>query len=573
MPNESPVNFQELLVRGQVLFRPIVDLGNGEVHGYVATLRGPPDSHLHAPESLYAEARKSDRLQELEGRYWQAAVERFSDLGLSGRLYLRLGFGIFLSHKIRSVQIGKSIRKAGRECVVVELRLGPDFQGWRTLHKAMARFGEQGYSVALAGAPQVPQGISPAYFKLGRHHVFDLDRDPAKAGFVADLVEKLNALGTTVIAEGIGTRGEYLVLRELGVKLGQGDFIGRWSANPSRSLSRDVEDILALRGEPVKPSAACGNLIEPAPPFRLSDTNERVFRALDENPELSVAAVVDDRGAPVGLIHRIAFIDRFARQYQRELYGRKSCAELMDRNPLIVDRNISIHELGRLVSGDQRHVSQGFIFTEKGKYLGVGTSQCLINRIAEMQIRAARHANPLTGLPGNIPVEECIDGLIASRQDFCVCHFDLDHFKPFNDVHGFSLGDAMIRMTAKVIVSGCDPGTDFVGHIGGDDFIVVFRSEDWETRARDMLDRFGESRLKFFDAEVIAGGGYLAPNRRGEEEFHPLVSLSIGAVQVAAGFRGSRLDIAAVAAESKKMAKRLPGNALFVNQRRLVQAS
>jgi diguanylate cyclase (GGDEF)-like protein len=243
----------------------------------------------------------------------------------------------------------------------------------------------------------------------------------------------------------------------------------------------------------------------------------------------------------------------------------------MDPEPLIVDRNISIQELSRLLAEDQRHVTLGFIFTENGLYLGVGTSQNLIHEITEMQIQSARYANPLTGLPGNSPIDEHIDALLASEEPFCVCYFDLDNFKPFNDVYGFSMGDAMIQMTAKIISEQCDREIDFVGHIGGDDFIALFRSTDWEERCRTILERFGADVMSFFNPHDIERGGYVTENRRGEKEFHNLSSLSVGVVPVQPKIFKSHRDIAAVAAESKKMAKKMHGNSLFINQRNYAQ--
>ena len=307
-------------------------------------------------------------------------------------------------------------------------------------------------------------------------------------------------------------------------------------------------------------------ILEKAPVFSLENNNEEVFQVFEKNTQLSVVAVTNNK-VPVGLINRSVFINRFARPYQRELYGKKSCSTFMDPEPLIVDKNISIQELSRLLAEDQRHVSLGFIFTENGHYLGVGTSQKLIHEITEMQIQSARFANPLTGLPGNSPIDEHIDTLLAGDEPFCVCYFDLDNFKPFNDVYGFSMGDAMIQMTAKVIGGQCDPEIDFVGHIGGDDFIALFRSTDWETRCRTILERFGADVMSFFAQQDIDRGGYVTENRRGEKEFHNLSSLSVGAVPVQPKVFKSHRDIAAVAAESKKMAKKMHGNSLYINQR------
>jgi diguanylate cyclase (GGDEF)-like protein len=107
-----------------------------------------------------------------------------------------------------------------------------------------------------------------------------------------------------------------------------------------------------------------------------------------------------------------------------------------------------------------------------------------MREITQMQIHAARYANPLTQLPGNVPINEHIDRLLESGTRFWVCYFDLDHFKPFNDVYGYRRGDDVIQLTGNILTSNCDPDRDFVGHIGGDDFMVLFQSETGSSAAR-----------------------------------------------------------------------------------------
>jgi diguanylate cyclase (GGDEF)-like protein len=103
----------------------------------------------------------------------------------------------------------------------------------------------------------------------------------------------------------------------------------------------------------------------------------------------------------------------------------------------------------------------------------MGNGHDLLRLISTLQMNAARYANPLTLLPGNTPICEQIDLLIQASASFVVCYLDLDHFKPFNDVYGFQKGDEVIQLTARLISKACGM-FDFVGHIGGDDFIVLF---------------------------------------------------------------------------------------------------
>jgi len=561
--------------RLNVLFQPIVDLANSSIIGYEGQIRGPSDELLHSPVLLYRLAKQADRLLDLENLCCQLIADSFVELKLQGILFLNLDVDVFLKHKFKEVQVIPALEKAGidQQSVVITLcvREPYDIDNPHFLPKIISRYSELGYKVAVKDQGEIfqtQQEIYPACVKINRHLIQDIDKDPIKVQLLKSLLENAGNSGFITLVEGIETRGELLLAKELGISLGQGCFIARPGRKPVRVTPSEITHILSGNEEHAANNEHSGinAILERAPVFALENNNEEVFQVFEKNPQLSVVAVTNNK-MPVGLINRSVFINRFARPYQRELYGKKSCTTFMDPEPLIVDKNISIQELSRLLVEDQRHVSLGFVFTENGLYLGVGTSQKLIHEITEMQIQSARYANPLTGLPGNSPIDEHVDALLKNEEPFCVCYFDLDNFKPFNDVYGFSMGDAMIQMTAKIISAQCESELDFIGHIGGDDFIVLFRSQDWETRCRTMLEKFGTDVMTFFKQADIERGGYVIENRRGEREFHNLTSLSVGVVPVKPRVFKSHRDIAVVAAEAKKMAKKMHGNSLYINQR------
>jgi GGDEF domain-containing protein len=198
----------------------------------------------------------------------------------------------------------------------------------------------------------------------------------------------------------------------------------------------------------------------------------------------------------------------------------------------------------------------------------MGAVQDLMREITHMQIQAARYANPLTQLPGNVAINEHLNKLLQSEDACVVAYCDLDHFKPFNDVYGYAKGDEIILLTARCLNDVIDTEIDFLGHIGGDDFVIIFRSPDWQARCQRALDCFGHEVMAFFSDSDITQGGYSTANRKDEMEFHALTSLSIGAVEALPRLYDSYLEVATVAAEVKKHAKAIKGNSLYVNQRK-----
>lgn len=270
----------------------------------------------------------------------------------------------------------------------------------------------------------------------------------------------------------------------------------------------------------------------------------------------------------VGIVDRNQFLQLYASRYGPELYGRQPITTIMSR-PVIVEKDTPVENVSHVLTNSEAwRTSTDFIISDRQTYLGTASVFDLLRRITELQIRAARYANPLTLLPGNVPITETISDILAASRPFTVCYCDIDNFKPFNDKYGYARGDDIIRMLATVIVERVDPQLDFVGHIGGDDFIIVFLSDDWSDRCERLMRSFANLLERFYDPDDLANGGIQSVDRRGNMVFFPLMSLSIGAVPVpqnCAPF--SAHDIATLASEAKSQAKRVEGNSLFTDRR------
>jgi diguanylate cyclase (GGDEF)-like protein len=568
------------------LFQPVIDLRHCTVIGYEALVRGPSDSPLHSPIKLLRLAHQAGLAYEIEKMCADVQVAAFVALKLPGRLFLNFSPNVLLLHGLLNKGSYNLFQNTGLEPSQVVIELAE--HGYTAdysldmLLSATRRYRDLGVKIALEDLGEGSSNLRlwselrPDYIKIDRHLIQGVDKDPVKAQFVRSIQEIARSANSEVIAEGVETRAELEAASHLGISCAQGYHIARPVSVPSAVISAEVISTLRHTAQRIIGSDQVHDprseiekqLLIRAPAVLPGMHNQEIFKLFEEDDSLLAVTVVDTDGQPLGLINRYHLIDRFARPYRHELYGKKPCTTFMDPEPLIVDRGLSIVELGQVIANaDSRHITNGFIITEQGRYLGIGTTQQLMRVISEMQIQMARYANPLTQLPGNVPINEEIDRMLTAGISFVACYVDLDHFKPFNDVYGFTKGDDIIRLTGQVVTSVIDAELDFVGHIGGDDFIVLFRSEDWEQRCQMALQKFGELIPEFFSADDRERGGYVTENRKGQMEFHPLTSVSIGAVHVEPGMFTSRLEVARVAAEAKKKAKGIAGNSFFVNQR------
>ncbi|MBX9799533.1 MAG: GGDEF domain-containing protein, partial [Burkholderiaceae bacterium] len=482
------------------LFQPIIRMQSGEIIGYEGLIRGPSDSPLHSPLNLFKVARACNLSVEVEHLCRRITLEKFAELRLPGKLFLNVSPECLIQPDVKHGETLGYIHEVGinPERVIIELTESQPTYDYDLLREAVTHYRAMGFRIAI---DDLGEGFSslrlwselrPEYVKIDMHFVQGINLDPIKLQFVRSIQEIAEKSGTIVIAEGIETDAELLMIRDLGVVYGQGYKIARPHANPATTLSIDLRNLLRHNGVAVYPHEngrghkmlTAMKLLRSVKAVAPEVHNNRIYEMFNNDPTLEVIPVVSN-GIPVGLITRANLIDRFARPYLRELHGKKSCTLFMDANPLITDKNTALHALSQIiVDADRHHLFNGFIITDNGQYMGMGNAHDLMREITQMQINAARYANPLTLLPGNVPIDEHIDRLLENGTRFCACYIDLDHFKPYNDVYGYRKGDDMLRLTSKILSGHCDPQKDFVGHIGGDDFIILFQSEDWEQRCR-----------------------------------------------------------------------------------------
>ena len=184
--------------------------------------------------------------------------------------------------------------------------------------------------------------------------------------------------------------------------------------------------------------------------------------------------------------------------------------------------------------------------------------------------QAARDLSPLTGLPGNFKITAEIEDCIREERSFALVHGDLDNFKAFNDHYGFMRGDGVIKFCAdSLLVAGgeCGDSEVFVGHVGGDDFVIITDPAHVEEFCKAAIRVFDDGILDFYDTADALQGYIEVTDRRGEQRAYPISSVSMG---VAANSRRkitSEWEASAIASEMKEYAKREPGSVYEIDRR------
>lgn len=580
----SPIGTsQELLdiIRARSLtsvFQPVVDLQTPNLFGYEALTRGPADSALHSPMALFDTAGRYGLMGALEFACREVACSRFTQLGGTGKLFLNVSPMSLIEPGYQQGMTTRILTELGlpAERLVIELSEQYPLEDYHLMRNATEHFRRMGFEIAIDDLGAGYAGLRawselrPDYVKVDRHFIEQIDTDPVKREFLRSILDIANELGCRVVAEGIETLEQLETVRAMGVHYGQGYFLGRPETVPAAPAIVCARLGAAPQRTPrsLRRSQQVGDIALSAPAIDEETPLNAVVDLFHVHRNLSSLPVLRDK-IPIGLVRRDTILELFAARYSRELYGRRPARLFLDRDTLIMPAASTLEEVSqRLTAGGDQPLAQDFIISRDGEFFGIGKPSALLRKITEQQIRSARYANPLTQLPGNVPIHELLEELLEQREPFRVAYFDLDHFKPFNDRYGYTRGDEVILLLAQLLVTHLDVGSNFVGHVGGDDFVVVLREPDWEEGCRTVLQQFGHEIGQYYDREALTAGGIQALNRVGESQFFPLLSLSVGVVRPDPASCHSYHAVAALAMDAKQAAKRIPGSALFISRRR-----
>ena len=183
-------------------------------------------------------------------------------------------------------------------------------------------------------------------------------------------------------------------------------------------------------------------------------------------------------------------------------------------------------------------------------------------------------ASPLTGLPGNLAIEKEIERRLVGKRPFSLCHVDLDNFKAFADKYGYAWGSEVIKEVASIItdLNISDDEGDFVGHIGGDDFVIISDPRRAENHCSQLIKKFDGHITKFYSEKDRQKGFIIGKDRQGIQQKFPLITMSVAMVTDDGTRFKNPLDMAKKAAELKEYAKTLPGSN-YVKQEDLEKVS
>lgn len=573
---------QDIISKADIrsVFQPILSLRDGSVLGYEALSRGPQGSELESPERLFFVAERCDRLWDLELLCRTKALAALQRIGIDSNIFLNVNPNVIEDKKFQQGFTKEYLKEYGinPENIIFEITERSAIENINEFKKIISNYKNQDYKIAIDDAGAGYSGLNlisdiyPHYLKLDMNLIRGIDKDNIKQALVRSLCEFTRITGTELIAEGIETSSELQTLIEIGVHYGQGYFIQRPSSVLSQipaDLIRTVTNLNAKKNHIFGYNLSeiyIGNLCINAVTVNESVTISQAYEMLKNNEGVPGFCITGE-GLVLGVVTRDRLNSMVGGQYGYSLYSRRNISSIMNREFLSVDCKMPVNAAARLAMSRPDATVYDFItVTLDAKYYGIVTIKDLLNKTIEIEVTNATHLNPLTALPGNILIEKKLSEALRLASPCCVLYLDLDNFKSYNDVYGFENGDRVIKKVADIITNHITE-PNFVGHVGGDDFIAIIDARDIkqvECFCQNILSEFAETITDYYKAEDVENGYIISKNRHGFEEQFPLLSFSIAGVMIEGkGF----LDVYGISEEAsriKKECKQITGNAFLI---------
>jgi EAL domain-containing protein (putative c-di-GMP-specific phosphodiesterase class I)/GGDEF domain-containing protein len=563
------------------VFQPIFGFREGRILGYEALIRGPAGSLVQTPMELFAAAQEAGLAMELNIACAQEVLRAFARGGLSGSVFLNISPQIIMQSGFDQERAARFLRGLDLEPARVVIELTEDYPtvDFRLVHESLMLYRAMGFRVAIDdlgegfASLRLWSELRPEFVKADKHFVAGIASDPVKLHFLRAIQHIAENSGSQVIAEGIENAADFRVAKDIGIACGQGWFIGRPAESPNTRLGAEAQLAYADARVPVVPAPRLRAGTEPcardflqavapaAPDESCASVLER-FAALASATAIPVVGA----GGVEGVVSRTQ-AELVAASSDGARLTMRPCREFMDEAPIRVEASLDLGALtALLVESDPRHLADGFVILSSGRYLGMGRSADVMRALQTSRVLAARYTNPLTLLPGQVPINEHLERLLAAQVPFATWFVEVDRMRGLNDSEGFARGDALIHAAARLLEAACQPGVDFAGHVSGSRFVVLMQSEDWGPRAERAVADFRTVVAAHAPPDAVERGYFIARGRDGRERVRPLPRLAIGILPVLPGVFESRHEVVSAAKQAAHHALSEPGSGIYVDQ-------
>ena len=512
-------------------FQAIVNIETNELIGWEAFSKGPVGPCSDTP-SLFNSVADAGIMKPFDLMCIHNAAKYFERLQLENLLFVNFSNEMLLAISRLKGQVGDLIAESQvpPTKMVLEIDESSARNNTKELIEAVHFFHTQGFQIAIddlvdsiEDSQSLWAELKPDFVKIDRRFIKNINLDASKQKFVRGVVAVARSVNAKVIAEGVETKAELKTLRALGLHLIQGYLIHRPELSPLRPNLSDFDSTTKISNTKLACDLVTSN--KSVPPQTLVKDVHKLF---EEKVFISSLAVVEnDTGHAIGMVYRSDFMNKFSSRQRRDVVEQKPISSEMNKEFLNVDSHLQLEQVSHLVTSKARiHSEQDFVISNQDKFLGVGTTIDLLRKITQLHQEPGQQLNQISMMPGSIPIGDCVNQLLEKGVQFTIVLFDLNHFKSFNNHYGHPKGDEILVIFSELLLKYFNQETDFTGHIGGDDFIVVIQHQDWKKTISSLLTEFNQRVIGFYSDKDQAKGGMQSTDRFGDDKFFEFINIT-----------------------------------------------
>lgn len=548
MNRKLPKIWLERLEVLDIAFQPILNMHTGETYAVEALLRNYQEVGFKSIFSLFDEVFKDSLLYTFDIALRKKTLQKF--IKIKNFEHLKLFYNLdnrllsmpdFSEGNTDNLLKGCLVKK---ENICFEISERHEISTDSNLEKILKHYRNEDFTIAIDDFGVGYSGYkllydsTPDFIKIDRFFLAHIERNLKKKLMVRNITQLAIQLGIKVVAEGVETKEEFFICKELGCHFVQGYLIQKPTKNTGEILQKydNITDLIKNDRRVNNSSNNIENHTDKIQAFNSETNMIQVLKYFKTNQTTPIIPIVNINSEPVGVICESQIRDFLYSPYGMSLIlNKKSNLKNMIKDCIDADINSSIATIIELFSNNPESI--GIIITKSSKYYGFLSARSIISIMNEENLLFARDQNPLTKLPGNTVIEKYIANVTQNSNPYLLCYFDLDNFKAFNDVYGFRNGDRVIQLFGDLLKKDL-PQSVFKAHIGGDDFFVGFNYEedikyvtDLE-KIKNLIIEFSNKAKELYSKEDKNRGFIVSEDRESNIKQFSLLTVSASALVI-----------------------------------------
>ncbi|RXK05757.1 GGDEF domain-containing protein [Halarcobacter bivalviorum] len=526
-------------------FQPIVNTYTGKIFAVEALIRNVEALEFESIFHFFDTLAEKKILYKVDMLLRKKAIKKYRKINVNNlKLFYNIDNRFFTMPDFKFGETAELLEKyeLSKDSICFEITEHSSLDKDQEIKHIISTYKSKNYNIALDDFGTGISGLHLLYIsdtnfiKIDKFFIENIHKDAKKRLFCASIVEMAHTMGIKVIAEGIETKEEYYVCKEIKADYIQGYLVSKPTLDVKEIKKFYTKENIFEKDRRV----SRGNFIDKSfidkiDPLNVNASLHELFVYFKEHTLNTFVPIIDDEKKILGAIYEVDIKEISYSQYGLSLAKNDSFkAKLKSYIKPVLEIDISWGIDKALEIFNMQNDAKGIFVTKDSQYYGFINLNNLLSLSYKRNIEIAQNQNPLTKLPGNNQIESFISNSFKNNKHAQIVYFDFNDFKPFNDTYGFRQGDRAILMFSEILQKNIS-SENFIAHVGGDDFFVGFTNSQYEDvyhLIKNIQEEFQSSASSLYNEKDIANAYMTSKDRFGVSRNFKLLSVSAAIIEI-----------------------------------------